>query len=84
VARRKCNNPIAPVVEEWIGTDKKRADALLVESRKGRIEILFAAGCQDPQTTVKRPYRRLRLAHDGFRAPIVRVHKHGDDPGLRN
>src|SRR5450755_345311 len=82
MARCECGDPIAPAVEEWSRSNKKRIYALLGESREGRVEILFAAGCQDLQIVAKRVRRRPRVSHDGFRTWKIWVHKRGDDASL--
>ena len=84
VARRQCDQLIAPAVEERIGGDKERASALLRKDREGRVDATFAAGLHDMNFFPDGARRCLQVFQLDLSIRIIWVHKHSDHRDIGN
>src|SRR6476619_77495 len=61
MTRRKRDKALAPAVEQWVSTNKKRIRPLLDKRREDLIKVIFAYCTQDTQLESKRVCRGLRV-----------------------
>jgi hypothetical protein len=74
----------APIPEERVVADQKRAGLPLDESVEGSVDLAFGSGLQDRKLHPFHAGRFLRLADDALGTRIVRIHEQPDCSGLGN
>src|SRR5262249_39903353 len=70
--------------EEWASVDEQRADTLLSECSKCRVDFTFCTGFEDNELLSQRACRYLRVCREGLGPWIKRVDKNGNYSGFRH